>query len=251
MKQALILAAGIGSRLRPLTDTLPKALVPFHGRPLLEWLILRLKAAGYRRLIINLHHHGKQVIRFIRERNAFGLEIYFSPEETLLDTGGAIKRAARYFDPEQPLLVHNADIISDIPLDDMERAHRTAQADVTLAVNERSTSRYFLFDEEGRLRGWENTTTGERKWAAPGRSARCRRRAFCGIHLLSPRLIDAFPERERFSIVPEYLNLADTKKIRAYDATPYRWADLGTPEKIRDAEVLFPVRDMVLMTDLS
>ncbi len=251
MKQVLILAAGIGSRLRPLTDTLPKALIPFHGRPLLEWLILRLKGAGYRRMIINLHHHGGQIIDFIREHDDFGLEILFSEEAHLLDTGGAIRKAARLFEPDHPLLVHNADIVSDIPLHEMELNHSLNSADVTLAVNQRTTSRYFLFDDEGHLRGWENTTTGERQWAAPDHPAQYQRRAFCGIHLLSPQLISALPARERFSIVPEYLRLAATYKIRAFDTSSHRWADLGSPEKIQSAKDLFSISDMLKMAELS
>ena len=251
MRQALILAAGVGSRLRPLTDSIPKALVPFRGRPLLEWLILRLKKEGFQRLVINLHHYPEQIKRFVEQRNSFDLDIRFSYEENLLDTGGAIKKAAPEFDPDFPLLVHNADIVSTIPLAGLFDLHRKKRAAATLAVNQRKTTRYLLFNTDMRLCGWENTKSGEHLWVEAFKNMPCRPYAFCGIHILSPALIGQFTDAECFSVIPEYLRLAESEKILAHDLSRYSWADMGSMEKIKEAEALFSTEKLLLMTKLS
>ncbi len=236
MKQAMILAAGMGSRLKPLTDKTPKALIPFHGKPLLEWLILKLKHDGYTRLVINTHHLAGQIDSFLKSKNNFGLAVTLSYEEQLLDTGGAIKRAIPFLDNSIPLLVHNADILSDIPFSALENHHRASAAHVTLAVNNRTTSRYFRFTSDGLLCGWENTRNGATKGTCPEPFVKY---AFCGIHLLNPAVWHAFPDQDIFSMVPFYVEQAARFKIRAYNVDKWRWADLGTPDKLKNARLLF------------
>ncbi|RMH66135.1 MAG: nucleotidyltransferase family protein [Calditrichaeota bacterium] len=237
MKQAMILAAGVGSRLKPLTEKLPKALVPFHGVPMLEWLILKLKRYGYTRLIINVHHHAEHILSFIREKESFGVTISFSHENTLLDTGGALKQAIPHFDTSAPLLVHNADIISDIPFDVMESYHRQQHADVTLAVNQRTSSRYLRFTSAGQLCGWENPATGATLGQCPEAFMR---RAFCGIHILNPDVWTHFPNEKVFSIIPFYIGYARSHSVSGFDTGDRLWADIGTVSKWRTAQKIFP-----------
>ncbi|HNW54747.1 MAG TPA: sugar phosphate nucleotidyltransferase, partial [Bacteroidales bacterium] len=162
--KAMIFAAGLGTRLKPYTETMPKALVPVGGVPMLELLLNHLKQNGFSRIIINVHHFAGQVVDFLDRNHNFGLDIAISHEEDLLlDTGGGLKKAAWFFDDQQPFLVQNVDVMSDIDYLEMLRFHTQTQSLVTLAVSERESSRYFLFDNTMQLSGWENVKTGEVK----------------------------------------------------------------------------------------
>lgn len=161
MRQAMILAAGLGTRLRPLTDTMPKALVPVGGKPLLAHVIDRLQAAGYERLVINVHHFADQVEQYLCAHQNFGLDIAISDErEQLLDTGGGLKKAAPLFDPDEPILIHNVDILDNVDYEWLRRQH-LPEEDAVLLVSRRKTKRYLLFDNAMRLMGWTNIETGE------------------------------------------------------------------------------------------
>ena len=161
--KAMIFAAGLGSRLKPLTDTMPKALVPVAGRPMLEHVILKLKASGFTEIVINIHHFGEQIIDFLKANNDFGLTLHISDErDLLLDTGGGIRKARRFFEnSDEPFLVHNVDILSDMNLKELYDFHLRNGSVATLLASRRKTSRYLLFDVERRLRGWINKDTGQ------------------------------------------------------------------------------------------
>src|SRR5690606_32019928 len=153
--KAMIFAAGMGTRLKPLTDTIPKALVPVGGKPLLQHIIEKLKRFGFNEIIINIHHFGQQIIDFVQENNSFDIRIEFSDErEQLLDTGGGIKKAAWFFDDNKPFLVHNVDILSNIDLQELYHFHLKNNTIATLLCSIRQTSRYLLFDTDNHLRGW-------------------------------------------------------------------------------------------------
>uniref|UniRef100_UPI003FEE6622 nucleotidyltransferase family protein n=1 Tax=Phocaeicola sp. TaxID=2773926 RepID=UPI003FEE6622 len=162
--KAMIFAAGLGTRLRPLTDNMPKALVPVAGKPMLERVILRLKEAGFNEITVNIHHFGEQIIDFLRAHDNFGTEIHISDERgMLLDTGGGIKKARPFLDGQEPFLVHNADILTDIDLAGLYRHHLESDAESTLLGSELKSSRYLLFDDDYHLHGWINKATGEVK----------------------------------------------------------------------------------------
>lgn len=249
VKQAMIFAAGLGTRLRPLTDTMPKALVPVAGVPLLERLLLRLRDAGYTRAVVNVHHFADQVEEFVRSREGFGLEVRISDERDLLrETGGGIRHAAPLFDPDAPLLVHNVDILSNLDLTAFSAAGTEEDA-ARLLVSARKTSRYLLFDGSDRLCGWVNLATGEVKspseellriGAELGAEELCRRyraRAFAGIHLLAPAIWQGMVSwPERFSIIDYYLSVCRELPVRGVEVPGFRMIDVGKADSLREAE---------------
>ncbi len=236
--KAMILAAGLGTRLRPLTNLRPKALVEVAGRPLLEIALARLRGAGVDQVIINVHHFADLVEGYLRIHQNFGMRLEISREQVLLDTGGGLKQAAWFFREQagdEPFLVHNVDVISTIDLGALVRFHRENQALATLAVQERKTSRYLLFDQQGQLCGRRSEPEGKTEWAWATDNAQAL--AFSGIHVISPRLFDRMTEDGVFSIIAPYLRLAgEGEKILAFRADQYYWRDLGRPEHIRQAE---------------
>jgi NDP-sugar pyrophosphorylase family protein len=234
--KAMILAAGLGTRLRPLTNDRPKALVEVAGRTLLEITIARLKSVGVSEVMINVHHFADMVIEYLKENHDFGLRVEISREDVLLDTGGGLKKAAHFFleTPEEPFFLHNVDVISNIDLLRMVEVHREQGALATLAVQERETSRYLLFDEalqlSGRRLGREGTAEIVRS------AARLQALAFSGIHVISSRLLSMMTEEGAFSIITTYLRLAGQReKILGFLADGYYWRDLGKPESVRKA----------------
>jgi mannose-1-phosphate guanylyltransferase len=237
--KAMILAAGLGTRLKPLTDNRPKALVEVSGRTLLEITLTRLRTFGITEVIINLHHFADQVIDYLESHNNFNMRIEISREEVLLDTGGGLKKAAWFFleDPsrfDEPFLLHNVDVISNIDLGAMLQFHIKNHALTTLAVQVRETSRYLLFDDRLQLCGRRAGRDHEPEIARP--SAHLDPLAFSGIHIISPRLLPMLTEEDIFSIIPSYLRLsAQGQKILAFRADQYYWRDLGRPADLAQA----------------
>ncbi|WP_109484962.1 nucleotidyltransferase family protein [Occallatibacter savannae] len=234
----MILAAGLGTRLRPLTDDRPKALVEVAGRTLLELTLARLKASGVVEVIINTHHFADKVADYLSAHHNFGMNIEISREEILLDTGGGMKQAASFFRPDlngdEPFLLHNVDVLSNIDFAAMLRHHRNTSALATLAVQDRPTSRYLLFDEAGHMCGRRSGLNGPVEQVHPARELHAR--AFSGIHIISPRIFDLMHEEGVFSIVPVYLRLAAAgESIISFAADQYYWRDLGRPEQIAAA----------------
>ena len=235
--QAMIFAAGLGTRLKPLTDTMPKALVMVGGKPLIEHVVEKLKASGAERIVVNVHHFASQVIDYLQENDNFGVDVRISDEsERLLDTGGGIKKARPLFMPDAPILIHNVDILSNVDLVRLYCGH--GDADATLLVSERKTKRYLLFDDDMRLVGWTNTDTGEVKSPYPGlRVGDCRMLAFSGIHVFSPRLfplMDDFPDK--FGIIDFYLNVCSKAVVKGCVQPGLRLLDVGKLDSLAEAE---------------
>jgi len=234
--KAFILAAGLGSRLAPLTNNKPKALVDFNGKPMLQGLIERLKKQGFDKLLINVHHFGDLVIDFLKQHNNFDIDITVSDERNLLlDTGGAVVKAVRFFNGGEPVLVHNVDIYSDLDFTKLIENHTNSDALVTLAVRERESSRKLLFDENFNLSGWRNLNTGEFKWVN-SQPEHYLERAYSGIYIASPGYPEKIKNSGSFSIVPEWLKLASENKIKGVEHNTGLWFDLGSIEKIKQAE---------------
>lgn len=234
----MIFAAGLGTRLRPLTDTRPKAMVELAGKPLLEHLILRMKNAGIDRIIVNVHHFAGQIEAFLREHNGFGCDIHISDErDCLLDTGGGLLHARELFRQGEPVLIHNVDILTDLDLRDLIRQHQSADNYATLVTRNARPGRGFRFDEQGVLTGWENSLTGEQKIVNAG-FHRSSSYGFCGIHIVSPAFLRDMGGRGVFSIVDEYLWQAHSHKIRMFFYEGY-FLDLGTPQALSEAEKKF------------
>ena len=231
--KAMILAAGVGSRLRPLTDTVPKALIDVGGVPMIEHVIHRLAAAGVTEVVINLFHLGDQIVEFLGSKANFGLRITFSRESQLLDTGGGLKNAAWFFDDGRPFFLHNVDVLSDIDLTAMLQFHRETRALATLAVQPRPSSRQLLFAANGQLVGREMPQGVE--WAdAP--IASFERLGFTGIHVIDPAIFSRMSEVGIFPITRTYLRLAGAQeKIIAYRTDGRYWRDVGSPEKLKEA----------------
>ncbi len=232
---AVILAAGTGTRLRPMTDTIPKALVPVGGMPMLEIVIRRLTGAGYNRLIINLHHFSGQVRDFISSHQAFGTEILFSDEtDQLLDTGGALRKMQHLLAGEEEILIHNVDILTNLDYQKLAAAHRQSDTLATLAVKQRPTSRSLLIDRRGLLCGWEYPERHIRictRESQKGLSSA----AYSGISVLSPKIFGLLPEEEVFGFMPWILNLASTEKISTWDQSPAFWYEVGRPDSLEQA----------------
>lgn len=233
--KALILAAGLGTRLHPITQTTPKALAKINDLTLLEILITRLKKFGIEDVIVNIHHFANQIIEFIDKNNQFGINIQLSDERAeLLDTGGGIKNAQWFLNDGNPFLVQNVDVISSINLDDFLNFHNKSGSLASLAVRDRSTSRYFLFDENDVLSGWKNISTGQEIITNP--SPVLHPFAFSGIHIIGPEIFNLVNKTGKFSIVDEYLRLSKNNKISAYKHDHTHWMDLGKVENLKQAE---------------
>lgn len=237
--KAMILAAGLGTRLRPLTDSRPKALVEVAGRTLLEITLERLRAFDIFDVIVNAHHFAGQILEYLKANQNFGMRIEVSCEDALLDTGGGLKKAAHFFlrdagSASEPFILHNVDVISTIDFSRMIQAHRESAALATLAVQNRRTSRYVLFDQQARLCGRRSVLDGKDSLVCGSQASQAL--AFCGIHVISPRIFSLMTEEAFFSIVDEYLRLAaDGETIIGFRADQYYWRDLGRPEEVQQA----------------
>ncbi len=260
--QAMIFAAGLGTRLKPLTDTMPKALVRVGGEPLIKRVIENLARAGVDRIVVNVHHFAGQIIDYLNENNNFGLDIRISDETSgLLETGGGIKKAAPLFAPDAPILIHNVDILSNVDLkkfyiaasvreerrvkseegrgvSEERRTKSEEGVDAVLLVSWRKTKRYLLFDDDMRLVGWTNIETGEVRSPYPELNPKeCRMYAFAGIHAISPRLLkmmDSFPDR--FGIIDFYLKACATHNIIGYAKDDLKLMDIGKLDTLVQAE---------------
>jgi NDP-sugar pyrophosphorylase family protein len=234
--KAMILAAGLGTRLRPLTNDRPKALVDVGGRTMLEVTLSRLRYFGIREVIINVHYFADMIVEYLKKNDNFGMRIEISREDVLLDTGGGLKKAAHFFlenqrDVETPFVLHNVDVISTIDLSRMVQFHTENRALATLAVQDRETSRYLLFDERQQLCGrrigqdHKDELVGSRK---PAQAL-----AFSGIHIISPRIFELMQENGVFSIIAAHLRLAGQgEKILSFRADDYYWRDMGRPDDV-------------------
>ncbi|WP_297225820.1 nucleotidyltransferase family protein [uncultured Prevotella sp.] len=274
MMQAMIFAAGLGTRLKPLTDTMPKALVRVGGEPLIKRVIMNLAAAGVDRIVVNVHHFAGQIIDYLKDNDNFGLDIRISDEtDGLLETGGGIKKAAPLFDPADPILIHNVDILSNVDLREFyqvasrsekgkvkseesecgsekgkveneegrgknEESNCCDAVDAVLLVSWRKTKRYLLFNDDMKLVGWTNIETGEVRSPYPELNPKeCRMYAFAGIHALSPRLLkmmDEFPDR--FGIIDFYLKACATHNIKGYVKDDLKLMDIGKLDTLAQAE---------------
>ena len=236
--KAMVLAAGLGTRLKPLTNNRPKALVEVAGRTLLEITLTRLRTFGIHEVIVNVHHFGDMIENYLKTNNNFGLQIEVSREdELLLDTGGGLKKAARFFQqglPEEPFILHNVDVISNIDFGEMLKFHETEKALATLAVQDRESTRYLLFDESLELCGRQTGRNGKQELVRP--SKKLLPLAFSGIHVISPRFLTKMSEDGVFSIIDTYLRAAQQgEKILGFRADRFYWRDLGRPESVAQA----------------
>ncbi len=256
----MIFAAGLGTRLKPLTDTMPKALVRVGGEPLIKRVIMNLAAAGVDRIVVNVHHFAEQIIDYLKDNDNFGLDIRISDETAgLLETGGGIKKATPLFDPAAPILIHNVDILSNVNLSEFyqiasrseeseggsekgrvksEESNCCDAVDAVLLVSWRKTKRYLLFNDDMKLVGWTNIETGEVRSPYPDLDPKkCRMYAFAGIHALSPRLLkmmDEFPDR--FGIIDFYLKACATHNIKGYVKDDLKLMDIGKLDTLAQAE---------------
>lgn len=245
--KAMIFAAGLGTRLAPITDTCPKALVPVGDEPMLQRVIRRLRDESngeISEIVVNVHHHAGMIKDYIAAHD-FGLPVRVSDEsDLLLDTGGGVVKAATMLRGDGAVMLYNADIFSNFPIDEMIETHRRSGVDVTLLADERTTSRYLLFDRAtGRMTGWRNVSTGEtRSPYGDEVVAASRQLAFGGIHIINPGVLDRLQEYKpdgKFSITPFYIDMCGQLDIRSYTPSqPYNWIDIGRPESLERARAL-------------
>jgi NDP-sugar pyrophosphorylase family protein len=235
--KAMILAAGLGTRLRPFTNDRPKALVELNGRTLLEITLARLRSFGVHEVIVNVHHFADQVIGHLRANKNFAMHVEISREEELLDTGGGLKKAAPFFlrdGSDECFVLHNVDVLSSIDLNEMAKRHRERGALATLAVQRRVSSRQLLFDDHEELCGRRNG--GDATPEMVRKSEVIEELAFCGVHIISPRIFSQMSETGVFPIIPTYLRLeSEGEKICAFRVDDYYWRDLGTPASLHQA----------------
>jgi NDP-sugar pyrophosphorylase family protein len=240
--QAMILAAGLGTRLKPITNEIPKALVEVNGKTLLEITIRKLIENDFRKIIINVHHFASKVKEYL-DNNTFAADIIISDETNLLlDTGGGIKNAQKFFD-ESPILVHNVDIISNLDLKEFYQYHIFDDAIASLCVNSRISSRYLLFNKENVLCGWQDVKKDEKIIARD--EPNLEQYAFNGIHILNPGMIKLFPDEKVFSLINAYLKIAKSENILAYICNDLKWLDVGKAESLQKAEELVKTMNII------
>jgi NDP-sugar pyrophosphorylase family protein len=234
--KAMVFAAGLGTRLRPLTDTMPKALVPINGTPLLEHVLVKIKQAGILEVVVNVHHFSQQIIDFLEEKQNFGISIQISDESNeLLETGGGLRKALTLLGENEPILLHNVDILSNLNLSELITTHQATDG-ATLVVSKRNTSRYLLFDKNMALAGWHNVKTNELRPSSVNWES-LHALAFSGIQIVSPQLLSSMADMpKRFSIIDFYLKMMNTTPIRAYIPSDYRMIDVGKIDTLNTAE---------------
>ena len=234
----MIFAAGLGTRLKPLTDSIPKALIPIGGKPLLEHVILKLKVAGFNEIIVNVHHFPDQIIDFLSSKNNFDIHIEVSDErDLLLDTGGGVRKTSWFFDDGKPFLVHNVDILSNLDLKELYNNHLSTGSLATLVVSKRDTVRYLLFKENNRLCGWINEKTGETKPVTFSDISGFNKLAFAGIQMLSPDIFKLMEDCEpKFPIMDFYLSNVEEQTIKGFIPFDFHMLDVGKLDVLDEAE---------------
>jgi N-acetyl-alpha-D-muramate 1-phosphate uridylyltransferase len=238
--KAMILAAGLGTRLKPWTDFHPKALAIVNGKSLLQRNIEYLQKFGIKDVVVNVYHFADQIIDAIKTNNGWGSNVTISDEtEEVLETGGGLVKAARLLKGEEPFVLMNVDILTDLDLSEMIKYHYAKLPLATLATTNRETSRYFLFDEENNLCGWRNIKTGEEKTGTKTLTGNEVQKAFSGVHIVSQAIFSSVTQKGKFSMVDVYLSLMERYKIKAFNHTHESFVDVGKPESIEKAEMLF------------
>lgn len=233
----MIFAAGLGTRLKPLTNSKPKALIELGGKTFLENIITRLKGFGITEIVVNVHHFAGQIIDFLKSNNNFGIIVHISDEQDLLlDTGGGLKKAAPLLTGNEPVVIYNVDVLSDIDLDKVVQFHNKEKALATIVARERKTQRYLMFDQSKQLVGWKNVVTGEKKISNPEKFENARPLAFSGIHIINPEIFNFITQEGKFSIIDTYLQLAKSCKIVGYFDHSGYWMDIGKPEQLEEAQ---------------
>lgn len=235
----MIFAAGLGTRLKPFTENHPKALAMVNNKPLLQRNIEYLQKYGIKEFVINVHHFPEQILSFLEANNNFNSKIFISDEtDALLETGGGLKKASHFLKGDEPFLVMNSDILTDLNIGKMVDYHKLFKPLATLAITDRTTSRYFLFNNSNELCGWQNTKTNEEKImrSEPGLTPK----AFSGIHIIEPAIFDIIKQDGKFSIVDVYLDLCRQHTIKGFDHSEDVLIDVGKPEAIAEAESKFP-----------
>ncbi len=236
--KAMILAAGLGTRLKPFTDRHPKALAIINGKSLLQRNIEYLQKFGITEVIVNVHHFADQLINVLKENNGFGSNIIISDEtDHVLETGGGLKKAAWFLQNAEAFVLINVDVLTDMDINIMIKQHLAQKPLVTLAVTNRKSSRYFLFDESDNLCGWKNENTNEQNMSKE--VSAYTQKAFSGIHIISPEIFSLIKGGGKFSLVDVYLDLAKTSAIVAFDHSSSKFVDVGKPETIAIAEKMF------------
>ena len=237
--QAFIPAAGLGSRLKPLTDHRPKALVEVGGVPLIKIAIDNLSNLGVRKIVVNVHHFADLLTQYLHE-NHWDAEVLISDERSqLLDTGGGLKKAAQFFNPDEPIIIHNVDVLTHFNLQELINQHTSSMNIATLAVSRRNTSRYLLFDKQQQLVGWHNAKTDEFLWVDHPTNDYTSL-AFSGIAILEPQLLDLLPHADHpFPIIPAYLQIAKSHRINYFLHNTDDWLDVGKPETLQLAQTWY------------
>jgi len=231
--KAMIFAAGLGTRLHPITLNMPKALVEVRGKALLEHAIDKLVSSGIQEIIINIHHFPDQIKSFI-ESKKFEVPIQISDErDKLLDTGGGLKKVASFFD-SKAFLLYNVDILTDIDLPEVIKFHKESNAITTLVVRDRKTKRYLLFDKEKTLCGWKNIETGQE--IIFKKETNLTPLAFSGIHIIEPKVFDLMPESDKFSMIDLYMEIGKHNPIKAYIDSQSDWVDVGKIEQLKELD---------------
>lgn len=237
--KAMIFSAGLGTRFKPWTDQHPKALAPVNGKPLLQRNIEYLQQYGITEVIVNVHHFADQIIEAVEKHKGWGSKVIISDErDEVLETGGGLLKAKDLFTPGERFITCNADILTDLNINDLIRYHEQQQALISFGVTDRKSSRYLLFDEHNRLCGWKNTKTGEVKLPVP--HTPLTEKAYSCVVLFEPAIFDLIPFHGKFSLIDVYLALAPAHRIMGYDHSGDRLVDVGKPESIPVAESLFP-----------
>ena len=238
--KSMIFAAGLGTRLQPMTEKMPKALIEIGGKTLIEIAIEKLITCGVSAIVVNVHHFADMIISFLNQPRFRELPIFISEErEMLLDTGGGLKKAIPYLIGNEPILIHNVDILSNLDLKELTSFHLKSNCLATLVIRSRNTQRYLMFDSDNNLAGWKNVKTGEQKIARPETYDNAQPYAFSGIQVISPRLLNLLGIEKRFSIMDTYLYLAATWDIKGFNDSASLWMDIGKPDQLKEAQKNF------------
>ena len=241
--KAMLFAAGLGSRLYPLTSDRPKALVEINGKTLLQHCIEYLNSYGIKTIVINIHHFGEQILKLLEANNNFNCNIIISDErDLLLETGGGLKKASEYLNGSEPIVLYNVDVISNIDLKKLVEFHQNNSALATLATRHRKSSRYLLFNDKKQLCGWKNTNTSEVKICRE--ASNLTEYAFSGIQMISPEFLKLIKQEGKFSIILTYLNLANKYNILCFEHDNDYWFDVGNVKKLDDAKCFFKTNEI-------